>query len=163
MSNKFWSRKSSKFYVVSKIPSVNKTRIGKHVVPIPYSVSVTLDHAHNYSENVFTDGCNVYHSGSDTSLVFGDAPGTKGGVKSGTVGAKSEPIFADCSPNVFINGNRLSRSEDVQYMQGRNTTGTMMTSEAGEGINIKDTGEFDYGFPDDMDADDANNAYEGLA
>jgi hypothetical protein len=159
MSNKFWSRKSSKFYVVSKSPSVNWTKIGKDTVPIPYPVSVTLDNANNYSEDVFTDGCNVYHSGSDTSLVFGDEAGTKGGVKSGTVSEKSKPIFADCSPTVFINGNRLSRSEDMQEMQGANTIGTIMTTEFGESKDITDTGEFDYGFPDDMDESDVQDTY----
>jgi len=46
-------------------------------------------------------------------------------------------------------------------MQGANTIGTMMTSESGSGIDIKDTGEFDYDFPDDMDESDANDAYNG--
>ena len=158
MSNKFWSRKSKKFWVTSDKPSVNLT----DGYPVPYPVTVTLDNAENYSEDVFTDGCNVYHSDSDTTLVFGDELGKDGGVISGTVSEKSEPIFEECSPNVFINGNRLSRSEDKQFMQGKNTTGIMMTSEHGSGIDIKDTGEFDYEFPDDMDEGDAQSLYKSL-
>lgn len=158
MSNKFWSRKSIKFWVISDLPSINLT----YGIPVPYPVAVTLSNANNCSEDVFTDGCNVYHSDSDTVCVYGDELGKQGGVTSGTVSEKSEPIFAKCSPNVFINGNRLSRSEDEQKMQGGNTTGTMMTSERGSGIDIHDTGEFDYGFPDDMDENDAQDAYRSF-
>lgn len=162
MADRFWSRKSSKFKVISATPSFNFTQRGSSVVVIGYGVSITLDNAEHYSDNVFTNGYHVYHSESDTPSVQGDQGGKLGGVTSGTVGAKSEPIYSDCSPNVFINGNRLSRSGDRQYMQGRNTTGLMVTSEAGTGKNIKDTGEFDYGFPDDMDADSARATYKSL-
>jgi len=74
MSNKFWSRKSSKFWVVSKLPSINYT----YGYPVPYPVSVTLADANNCSDDVFTNGCNVYHSDSDTGYVVGDQAGTGG-------------------------------------------------------------------------------------
>jgi len=162
MAERFWSRKSSKFRVISITSSFNFTPRGSSVVVVGYGVGVTLDNAEQYSDNVLTNGHNVYHSGSDTALVQGDSAGSLGGVASGTVGAKSEPIFSECSPNVFINGNRLSRSGDRQFMQGRNTTGMMVASVAGTGKNISDTGEFDYGFPDDMDASSAQTIYKSL-
>ncbi|MDD4950809.1 RHS repeat-associated core domain-containing protein, partial [Sulfuricurvum sp.] len=63
------------------------------------------------------------------------------GVKSGTVGAQSDPIEA--SPSVFVNGKAVVRVGDVQYMQNKNTVGKVTTSESGSAAHITDEGKIE--------------------
>lgn len=139
MAKNFGARKNSDYKVVSTSPSVNKTPRGDSTPDIPYDVQEDLSGATNPSPNVFFNGDPAYLHNSHSTKVTGDARGSKGGVKSGTVGGQSDPIEA--SPTVFINGQKLVRVGDVQYMQNKNTVGKVVSSHSGSAAHITDQGE----------------------
>jgi hypothetical protein len=141
MAKNFGARKNSKYKVVSSSPSVNKTPRGPSTPSIPYDVQQDLSSAEGVSPNVFFNSDPVYVKTSHSSKVTGDAQGSAGGVKSGTVGAQSDPIEA--SPSVFVNGKAVVRVGDVQYMQNKNTVGKVTTSESGSAAHITDEGKIE--------------------
>ncbi|MEO0443222.1 MAG: PAAR-like domain-containing protein, partial [Pseudomonadota bacterium] len=162
MANKFWARKDSKYTVVSSAPSVNLTQVGNQVVPIPYPVSQKLSKAVATSKDVLVNGKQTYIHGSDTTSVVGDGRGSKGGIKSGTVEAKSQPIVAMASPTVKVNKQRVVREGDLQYMQGGNTIGKITCSESASLVTISDKGaiEGEETLPSDLDQASANQHYQ---
>lgn len=141
MAKNFGARKNSKYKVVSTSPSVNKTPRGDSTPDVPYDVQQDLSVADAVSPNVFFNGDPVYVKTSHSTKVTGDEKGSKGGVKSGTVGAQSDPIEA--SPSVFVNGKAVVRVGDVQYMQNKNTVGKVTTSESGSAAHITDEGKIE--------------------
>lgn len=141
MAKNFGARKNSKYKVVSSSPSVNKTPRGSSTPPIPYDVQQDLSASDGTSPNVFFNSDPVYLKTSHSTKVTGDAQGSAGGVKSGTVGAQSDPIEA--SPSVFVNGKAVVRVGDVQYMQNKNTVGKVTTSESGSAAHITDDGKIE--------------------
>ena len=141
MAKNFGARKNSKYKVVSSSPSVNKTPRGDSTPDVPYDVQQDLSVADAVSPNVFFNGDPVYVKTSHSTKVTGDEKGSKGGVKSGTVGAQSDPIEA--SPSVFVNGKAVVRVGDVQYMQNKNTVGKVTTSESGSAAHITDEGKIE--------------------
>lgn len=92
MSKHIGARQNSKLIVVSLVPSVNLTPMGNSVVPVPYPVIQKMNTSTLTSPNVFFNGDPVFTTKSNTVSVIGDAAGSAGGVKSGTVSAKSEAI-----------------------------------------------------------------------
>ncbi len=139
MAKNFGARKNSKYKVVSSSPSVNYTPRGSSTPAVPYDVQQNLSNAAATSPNVFFNGDPVYLKTSHSTKVTGDKQGSKGGVKSGTVGAQSDPIQA--SPSVFVNGKAVVRVGDVQYMQNKNTVGKVTTTESGSAAHITDEGK----------------------
>ena len=121
MADKFWNRKSGKYKVVGSAPSVNKTQMGNVVVPVPYPVQEKIDKAAAVSSDININGKPAYHKGSNSSDVKGDGQGKLGGVVSGTVEAKSEPLLH--SSSVKTNKQFVVREGDLQKMQGGNTIG----------------------------------------
>ncbi|MDD5084404.1 MAG: DUF4150 domain-containing protein, partial [Candidatus Moranbacteria bacterium] len=141
MAKNFGARKNSKYKVVSSSPSVNKTPRGDSTPDVPYDVQQDLSVADAVSPNVFFNGDPVYVKTSHSTKVTGDEKGSKGGVKSGTVSAQSDPIEA--SPSVFVNGKAVVRVGDVQYMQNKNTVGKVTTSESASAAHITDEGKIE--------------------
>ena len=141
MAKNFGARKNSKYKVVSSSPSVNKTPRGDSTPSIPYDVQQDLGGSNGTSQNVNFNGDPVYLKTSHSTKVTGDKDGSSGGVKSGTVGAQSDPIEA--SPSVFVNGKAVVRVGDKQYMQGRNTVGKVTSGENGSAGHITDEGKIE--------------------
>ncbi|MFH0709648.1 MAG: RHS repeat-associated core domain-containing protein [Pseudomonadota bacterium] len=141
MAKNFGARKNSKYKVVSSSPSVNKTPRGSSTPNIPYDVQQDLGGSEGTSPNVFFNSDPVYVKTSHSTKVTGDKEGSSGGVKSGTVGAQSDPIEA--SPSVFVNGKAVVRVGDKQYMQGKNTVGKVTSSESGSAAHITDEGKIE--------------------
>ncbi len=139
MAKNFGARKNSKYKVISSSPSVNKTPRGPSIVDVPYDVQQNLSKADAVSPNVFFNSDPVYVKTSHSTKVTGDKQGSKGGVKSGTVEAQSDPIQA--SPSVFVNGKAVVRVGDVQHMQNKNTVGKVTTSQSGSAAHITDDGK----------------------
>jgi len=106
---------------VSFVPDVCKTQIGPATVPVPYQVVANFQNAVNVSPNVRFGGKPVFHQGSFIPTVTGDEPGAVGGVKSGTVGGKAEPI--EWSKSVRVNSQGAVRHGDRMFMNGQNTIG----------------------------------------
>ncbi|WP_086930361.1 RHS repeat-associated core domain-containing protein [Agarilytica rhodophyticola] len=161
MPNKFWARKDSKYKVVSSAPSVNLTPIGNAIVPVPYPVSEKLSKAVATADDVLVNGKPTYIHGSDTTSVKGDGKGSKGGVKSGTVEAKSQPIKAMASPTVKANKQHVVREGDLQMMQGGNTIGKITCSENASLVTIEDDGAIQgETLPSDLDGPAAQKLHQ---
>jgi hypothetical protein len=78
--------------IISLAPDVCLTPIGSSVVPIPYQIVDYCGHDQNYRPSVHFTGQKAMVLRSNTTHVHGDAPGTKKGIKSGTVEDICEPI-----------------------------------------------------------------------
>ncbi|OWV80472.1 hypothetical protein ATY78_07240 [Rhizobium sp. R635] len=84
--------------IVSLSPDVCLTPVGSSAVPIPYPIVDYCGHDKGYTPSVRFTGKKAMVMRSCTTHVHGDAPGTKKGVKSGTVENICEPIR--CGPKV---------------------------------------------------------------
>jgi hypothetical protein len=95
--------------------------MGGAVVPVPYTVVGYFDESVNTAKSVrFTEKL-AFTMTSYVREVHGDAPGSAGGVKSGTVSAKAEPI--EHSATVRAERFQVVRHDDLFYMNNRNTVG----------------------------------------
>jgi len=139
MAKQIGARKCGKQQVICMAPSVNLTKVGKPIVPIPYPVQYTLDTSNHTSKDVFFNSNEAFTLECDSNKVKGDAVGKKKGIKSRTVSDKSEPI--DSSKSVYVNGKQVVRCGDKFYMNNKNTTGTLVCSPATTSANIKDNGK----------------------
>lgn len=107
--------------IVSLAPDVCKTPVGSSTPPIPYPVVDYCGHDENYTPSVRFTQQKAMVMRSNTTHVHGDAPGTAGGVKSGTVGKRCHPIeHADA---VRAEGSCVIRHLDQFWMNDRNTKG----------------------------------------
>jgi hypothetical protein len=107
--------KSSDFMLVSQSPDVCLTRVGKDWVPIPYTISHTMDKSANVSPNVYSEGMEAFlHGESFVKDAIGDEPGKKGGVVSGVQNQISFSI--DKSKDTYINGKKMVRTGDSMWM-----------------------------------------------
>ena len=152
MADNLAARKNADYKIIGSAPSVNKTQVGNAVVPIPYPVQEDLSSALEPAKDVNFNSDPVYLFNSNSSKVTGDGAGKLGGVVSGTVEAKSEPIQS--SSSVLINGQPLIRDGDLQNMQGGNTIGKVTKGGAGSGAKISDDGKIvkdEKGFLDGAD------------
>jgi uncharacterized Zn-binding protein involved in type VI secretion len=95
------------------------TPVGSSVVPIPYTnIAVSAD-ADKTASTVLINGNPVCHKKSIFSKSTGDEPGTRKGIKSGTIQGKAE--FIQGSPNVLIEGIAAARQGDLMVSNNRNT------------------------------------------
>ncbi|UXT44058.1 DUF4150 domain-containing protein [Agrobacterium tumefaciens] len=125
--------------IVSLAPDVCLTPVGSSVVPIPYPVVDFCGHDKNYTPSVRFTGKKAMVMRSCTTHVHGDAPGSRKGVKSGTVESICEPIgHAD---QVRAEGSHVIRHLDRFYMNSRNTQG--------EAIFVRSTQTYDPPKDDD--------------
>ena len=99
---------------------------------MPYPVTIDLSDALNTSPNVNFGGKLAFTLGSQTPDVRGDQAGSTGGVKSGTVGGKCEPIQGSSTGRV--NGQPVIRHGDRFTMNNGNTIGKLVYVEGGDGV-----------------------------
>jgi len=138
MADKFAARKCAKYTVTSILPDVCITP-NKKGSPVPFTITIDLSGAASGSKNVNFNGEPAFlYDQSDTVKVKGDKPGKGKGVKSGTVGAKAEPITH--SSSVLINGKPMVREDDLFFMNNKNTIGKLGASESGSAAYITDDG-----------------------
>jgi hypothetical protein len=107
--------------IVSLSPDVCLTPVGSSVVPIPYPVVDYCGHDRSYTPSVRFTGKKAMVMRSCTTHVHGDAPGTKKGVKSGTVESICEPIGH--ASQVRAEGSNVIRHLDRFWMNNKNTQG----------------------------------------
>jgi len=122
MAMNLGARKSNLPKVISNYPSWNWTPGCSN--PVPYPVTYDLNKSENVSTDVFYNGDNAFMMQSDSTHVTGDEAGKNGGVLSGTVSDKAEPI--NHSLSVFVDRKEAIRCGDLFYMNSKNTQGTLI-------------------------------------
>jgi uncharacterized Zn-binding protein involved in type VI secretion len=95
------------------------TKIGKPVVPIPYTNIARSADAAKTASTVFVNGNPVCHQKSIFSKSTGDEPGNRKGIRSGTITQKAE--FVSGSSNVYIEGIPAVRQGDMMVSNNANT------------------------------------------
>jgi uncharacterized Zn-binding protein involved in type VI secretion len=95
------------------------TKVGKPVVPIPYTNVARSADAAKTASTVFINGHPVCHQGAIFSKSTGDEPGSRKGIRSGTICGKAE--FVSGSSNVFIEGIPAVRQGDMMVSNNCNT------------------------------------------
>ena len=95
------------------------TKIGKAVVPIPYTNVARSADAAKTASTVFINGHPVCHQESIFAVSTGDEPGNRKGIRSGTIKGKAE--FVSGSSNVFIEGLPAVRQGDMMVSNNCNT------------------------------------------
>lgn len=138
MADEFAARKDGKYRVVCSTPDVCKLANG---VPVPFSIQETLDNSAQYAKKTMFNGDNAFMLRTHTTKVTGDQPGVGKGVKSGTVGAKAEPI--EHSKSVRVEGSWLVRVNDKVHMNSKNTIGKVVFAPAPQLGPIMDNGDID--------------------
>lgn len=114
--------KSKRFYCVSLTPDVCKTPVGASTPPLPYTIIGEFSDATGASPNVKSHSESVVLHGRTTiPSVKGDAAGSAGGVKSGTVGKQVDT--KSFSPIHHANGADLVQVGREVWMNARNTIG----------------------------------------
>jgi hypothetical protein len=123
------TRKTAKPKVVSLTPSVNLTPMGAAKVPVPYPVVGHFEESQKTTPTVRFTSNQSFTMASYIPVVHGDAPGSAGGVKSGTVSKKAEPI--EHSEKVRAEKFKVVRHDDLFWMNDRNTTGRAVFNPTG--------------------------------
>jgi murein DD-endopeptidase MepM/ murein hydrolase activator NlpD len=95
------------------------TKVGKPVVPIPYTNIALSTDASKTASTVFINGQPVCNQKSIFAKSAGDEPGSRKGVASGTIKGKAE--FVTGSPNVLIEGIPAVRQNDLMVSNNGNT------------------------------------------
>ena len=114
--------KSGRFYCVSLTPDICKTPVGASTPPLPYTIVGEFSEAKGASPNVKSHSEPVVLHGRTTiPTVKGDAPGSAGGVKSGTVGEQVDTKGS--SPTHRANGADQVQVGREVWMNNRNTVG----------------------------------------
>lgn len=114
--------KSGRFYCVSLTPDICKTPVGASTPPLPYTIVGEFADATGTSPNVKSHSEPVVLHGRTTiPTVKGDAPGSSGGVKSGTVGKQVDTKGS--SPTHRANGAGQVQVGREVWMNNRNTVG----------------------------------------
>ncbi len=129
--------KDSGAEATASLPDVCLTKVGKPIVPIPYSNSAKSSDLVGGSTSVFADGGNsIALQGSKFSCSVGDAAGDKKGIVSGTIEGEAE--FITASPNVLIEGKGVARQSDHMTMNNGNTICTGVQSPS---VTVEENGE----------------------
>ncbi len=95
------------------------TKVGKPIVPIPYTNIARSADAAQTASTVFVNGNPICHKDSIFSKSTGDQPGNRKGIKSHTITEKAE--FITASSNVFIEGIAAVRQGDMMVSNNCNT------------------------------------------
>jgi len=141
MAKQTGARKCGKQTVVHMVPSVNLTKVGSAIVPIPYPVSYDLANSREVSEDVNFNSDEAFIMGSDSNKVQGDSKGEEKGIKSGTVSGQADPI--EHSSSVRINCKQAVRCGDMFYMNDKNTIGSLTCSVPVSAPKITDSGKIE--------------------
>lgn len=111
MSNPTVARQQTGWLVISTTPDVCKTPMGSSTPPVPYMVCAKLDESVAVVSSVRSNGHPVLvYDRSKIPTTLGDAAGSAGGIKSGTVGGNCYPVGH--SDNVRAEGKLLVRHGD---------------------------------------------------
>ncbi len=144
------------------------TKIGKPVVPIPYTNIARSEDAAQTASTVFINGHPVCHKDSIFAKSTGDEPGNRKGIKSGTITEKAE--FITASGNVFIEGKAAVRQGDLMVSNNRNTAPMPLSqpgAERPQKVSIKDVDQLQDTKPDEQlevgHAGEANPLLKGLS
>jgi RHS repeat-associated protein len=114
--------KSGRFYCVSVTPDICKTPVGASTPPLPYTIVGEFADATGASPNVKSHSEPVVLHGRTTiPSVKGDAAGSAGGVKSGTVGKQVDTKAFSATHHA--NGTDLVQVGREVWMNARNTVG----------------------------------------
>lgn len=97
--------------VASTFPDSCLTKVGKPIVPIPYTNSAFSTHTSKGSKTVFMDRNPIMLKDSQFSTSTGDEAGSYGGVASGVIKGKAE--FINYSFNVFVESKNVPRRMDL--------------------------------------------------
>lgn len=116
--------------IISLTPDVCLTPVGSSTVPIPYSVFAYQSDDANTAATVRMTGKRAHNMASVVTATKGDAPGSSGGVVSGTVGAACHP--KGHSATVNIQGKPAVRHGDEWWMNNKNTVGKLTYVESVE-------------------------------
>lgn len=131
-SNKVGARRNGKFRAVCTAPSFNKTPIGPSTPPVPYPVCQDLSNSVGTIPTVNFNGDPVYVLDQSTQpMCIGDAAGSVGGVKSGTVGGEVKPSKG--STTVKATKKPVVRENDPCTLNGGNCPGLYLTQPAPSG------------------------------
>jgi len=95
------------------------TKIGKSVVPIPYTNIALSAVSFKTAGSVLINGNPVCHKKSIFAVSSGDEPGNRKGIRSRTIKGKAE--FISGSSNVLIEGIPAVRQGDLMVSNKRNT------------------------------------------
>ena len=109
--------------IISLSPDVCLTPVGSSTVPIPYSVFAYQSDDANTAATVRMTGKRAHNLASVVTATKGDAPGSSGGVVSGTVGTACHP--KGHSATVNIQGKPAVRHGDEWWMNNKNTVGKL--------------------------------------
>lgn len=132
MINPIGARQASTFKAVCTAPSFNKTPVGASTPPLPYPVSQDLVPSTGVVGSVRFNGNPAYVlNQSRQPGCEGDAAGSAGGVKSGTVGGEVRPTGA--STTVRVGGQPIVRDGDPCTLNAGNCPGVHVTTEAPSG------------------------------
>lgn len=127
MAERLGARKDAAFKAVSTAPSFNKTPVGSATPPLPYPVTQDLSSSTGTVNSVLLNGQPAYVlDGSKQPTCIGDAAGSLGGVKSGTVGGKVEPVKG--SGTVRFGGKPSVREGDPCTLNSGNCPGVYVTA-----------------------------------
>lgn len=131
-ANKIGARKHASFKAISTAPSINLTPSGSGMVPVAYPVVQDLSSSVNVASTVNFNGCPAYLLDASTQpTCTGDAAGTGGGIRSGTVSGEVKPVKG--SSTVRIEGKQVIREGDPCTMNGGNNPGVYITVPATSG------------------------------
>lgn len=126
MADKVGARQDGSYKAVCTAPSINLTPMGPSMVPVPYPVLQDLGGSTGIVPTVNLNSCPVYvDSQSQQPMCTGDAAGTGGGVKSGTVSGVVDPTSA--SSTVNAGGKPVVRNGDDCTLNGGNCPGKYVT------------------------------------
>ena len=132
MANSIAARKNSNFKAISTAPSINKTPVGSSIPPLPYPVFQTLDSSLGIVPTVRLNGDSAYVLNQSTQpTCIGDAAGSVGGIKSGTVSGEVKPVQG--SSTVRMGGQPIIRDGDPCTLNSGNCPGVYLTSQTGAG------------------------------
>jgi len=97
--------------VTTTFPDACKTKVGKPIVPVPYTNASFSTSTSKGSKTVFVDSNAIMLKGSQFSTSTGDEAGSYGGVASGCNKGKAE--FINYSFNVFVESKNVPRRMDL--------------------------------------------------
>jgi len=135
MARELSARQDSRYLVICCAPDVCRLANG---VPVPFPIVENLENSVRLAQRTCFNGQWAFTFRSHTTRVTGDEAGVGKGVKSGTTGAKAEPI--DHAGHARIEGHWIIRVGDRFHMNDQNTFGKLIYVPAPQAGRIRDDG-----------------------
>jgi len=105
--------------ILMTIPDVCQTPTPVGPIPIPYPNIAQSQDTSGGSQTVKMDGNSILVKGACFSKSTGDEPGSAGGIMSGIIQGKAEPLTY--SFDVMVEGNNVCRLGDMMMSNSKNT------------------------------------------